>query len=203
MPATPAPLLVNGIHVDPTLLTARPLRRCYWGECDSHCCGGGVYISTAQAALVLDNQELIKPHLPEARRDPTRWFDNDHTPDTDHPGGGDTISTAVLDDPTHPSGTCCIFLLPDRRCALQSAAIAGGEDPWHFKPFYCALHPLVFDRHVLRLADESEMYLEGGSCNRADDTVNIPLYQLFDVEVKLALGEAGYAELERLALTKP
>lgn len=192
-------LVINGIQVDPQLLTARPLRRCFFGECDSHCCGGGVYISTEQAAAILDNQELVKPHLPIDRRDPAGWFDHALVPDTDHPAGGQTMSTNVLDDPSHPSGSCCVFLLPDRRCALQSASIAAGEDPWHFKPFYCALHPLVFDKHILRLAEESEMYVEGGSCNRADANAHIPLYQLFDVEVKLALGEAGYAELERLA----
>jgi hypothetical protein len=50
---------------------------------------------------------------------------------------------------------------------------------------------------VLVLAEESEMYLEGGSCNRAAE-VATPLFRLFDVEVKLVMGDEGYAALENL-----
>jgi hypothetical protein len=137
--------------------------------------------------------------LPEERRDTNTWFDEVVEPDHDHPAGGQTMSTNVLDDPTHPSGSCCVFLRPDRKCALQAAGLAAGEHPWRFKPFYCALHPLVFDQQVLQLAEESEMYLEGGSCNRPALGDAIPLYRLFDMEMKLVLGDEGYAVLEQVA----
>ncbi len=192
------PLIINGTAVDRRLLEARSIRRCQLDECQSHCCGGGVYISVEQVADILAHAEQIKPHLPEARRDATQWFDGLVVPDEDHPAGGQTMSTNVLDDPTHPSGTCCVFLRPDRKCALQATGLAAGEHPWRFKPFYCALHPLVFDKHILMLAEESEMYLEGGSCNRPAREDTIPLYRLFDMEMKLVLGEAGYAVLRNL-----
>jgi hypothetical protein len=48
---------------------------------------------------------------------------------------------------------------------------------------------------VLALAEDSEMYLEGGTCNRPAEEL-IPLFRLFDVETKLVVGEAGFAELE-------
>mgnify|MGYP003482289609 CR=1 FL=1 len=41
------------------------------------------------------------------------------------------------------------------------------------------------------------MYLEGGSCNRPNPGRPVPLYQLFDVEIELALGAAGYAALKQ------
>jgi hypothetical protein len=107
----------------------------------------------------------------------------------------------VISDPTHPAGQTCIFLTPDRLCALQAAGIASGEHPWRFKPFYCALHPLTLDEGILALGELSEMYREGGSCNRPSETL-IPVYQLFDVETKLALGEAGYALLEAVSREK-
>ena len=48
----------------------------------------------------------------------------------------------------------------------------------------------------MKLAEQNELYLEGGSCNRPDPEALIPVYKLFEMEMKLALGEAGYAELE-------
>lgn len=192
------PLIINGTAVDRQLLDVRPIRRCALDECQSHCCGGGVYISLEQVEDIRAHAEIIKPHLPEARREAAMWFDDVIEPDDDHPAGGHTMSTNVLDDPTHPSGTCCVFLRPDRKCALQAAGMAAGEHPWRFKPFYCALHPLVFDKRVLMLAEESEMYLEGGSCNRPAPDDAIPLYRLFDMELKLVLGDEGYGTLARM-----
>ena len=58
---------------------------------------------------------------------------------------------------------------------------------------------LTFDKRVLKLAEQNELYLEGGSCNCPDPAALIPVYKLFEMEMKLALGEAGYAELESRA----
>jgi hypothetical protein len=193
------PLKVNGFAVHPGLLEARPIRRCNLDECQAHCCGWGVSIQTKQVDDILAHQELIKPHLPPDRREAAKWFDGELEPEEDHPAGGMVNSTSVVEDPTHPTGHNCVFLRPDRKCALQVAGIAAGEHPWRFKPFYCALHPITFDTHVIQLDQENELYVEGGSCNRPDPGHVIPLYQLFDVEMKLAIGEEGYAELEALA----
>lgn len=193
------PLNVNGFAVDRGLLEARPIRRCNLDECQAHCCGWGVAIRTEQVDDILAHQELILPHLPPDRRDPAKWFEGELEPEEDHPAGGMVSSTAVVEDPTHPTGHNCVFLRPDRKCGLQVAGIAAGEHPWRFKPFYCALHPITFDTHVIQLDQENELYVEGGSCNRPDPGNVIPLYQLFDVEMKLAIGEEGYAELDALA----
>ncbi len=193
------PLIINGRTVSRQLLEARPLRRCRNDECQSYCCSGGVWIHTRQAEDILAHQATIIPHLPPERRDPAAWFDGSLEPDDDYPEGGPVTGTAVIDDPTHPAGQTCIFLLPDRRCALQAAGVAAGEHPWRYKPFYCALHPLGIDEGVLTLVEESEIYAEGGSCSRPEAGQPIPLYELFDYEVKLALGDDGFAELQRLA----
>jgi hypothetical protein len=149
---------------------------------------------------ILAHQDLIKPLLPPERRDPAQWFEGDEGLDTDYPEAGTGTGTAVVEDPTHPAGQTCIFLLPESRyCALQSAGMANGEHPWRFKPFYCALHPLGLDGEELVLVEQSEMYLDGGSCNRSTDGSVIPVYKLFEPEAKLVLGEAGYAALEAVA----
>ncbi len=192
-------LIVNGVPVDTELLTARPMRHCRVEECQAHCCGGGVSISTQQAEDILAHAELIQPHLPPDRRDPLKWFDWVLEPEHDHPNGGMLTNTTVVEDPTHPMGTSCVFLRPDRRCGLQAAGIAVGEHPWRFKPFYCALHPITFDGCVVKLCEENPLYVEGGSCNRPDPEARVPVFRLFEAEMKLALGETGYAELEARA----
>ena len=191
------PLMINGWPVSPVLLEARALRRCQLDECQSFCCSGGVWIHTRQVADLLAHQELIKPHLPPERRDPALWFDGTDELDADWPAAGNATGTAVVDDPTHPAGTTCVFLTPDRLCALQATGMAAGEHPWRFKPFYCALHPLGLDGAHVVLVEGSEVYAAGGDCSRArHDGALIPIYALFDVETKLALGEDGYAQLE-------
>jgi hypothetical protein len=198
-----ADLLINGIAVDSRLLEARPIRRCSIEECDARCCTGGVFVDTRQADDILAHTALIQPHLPQERRDPALWFDGLIEPDDDHPTGGSVTSTSVFPDATHPVGESCVFLRPDRKCALQVAGLAAGEHPWRFKPFYCALHPLVYDKKRLVLSEHSPIYQAGGSCHRPEADGAVPVYQLFAVELKLALGEVGYTELAALAEKTP
>jgi hypothetical protein len=190
-----APLIVNGIAVERKLLEVRSVQRCALHECQAHCCSCGVYLTVEHAKRVMENKEVIMPHLPPERRDSTTWFDWTIEPDTDHPAGGMLASTNVASDPTHPAGQNCVFLRPDRKCALQVASVAIGERPWHFKPFYCALFPLVFHQHQLMLDDDNLVYTEGGSCTRPSCGQPVPLYELFEMEMKLAIGEAGYIDL--------
>ena len=190
------PLTINGAAVHPHLLETRPIRRCRIEECQAHCCGLGVAINVRQAEDILAHKDLILPHLTPSRRDSAKWFYGTREPEYDHPDGGVLTSTTVVADPTHPTGHNCIFLRPDRKCALQVASIAAGEHPWRFKPFYCAMHPVTFVRRVVKLDDDNPLYTTGGDCQRPAPDAPIPVYQLFEAEVKLALGEAGYAELE-------
>jgi hypothetical protein len=191
-------LIVNGRAVNPVLLEARPMSRCRLEECQSYCCNGGVWIHNTQADDILAHQDLILPHMPPDRRDPSQWFDGLSEPDIDFPEAGDAMGTSVVPDPTHPAGQTCIFLNAERLCVLQKAGIEAGEHPWRFKPYYCALHPLGLDEMKLELEEESEVYKAGGNCSRPSGDL-IPLYQLFDIEAKLFLGEEGYAELDRIA----
>lgn len=192
-------LIIKGIAIDPRLIEARPWQRCRLHECQGHCCGGGVYVSLAQAQQILIHQDLFIPYLPPERRDPQKWFDWIVEAETDHPDGGFVTSTATVTDPTHPMGSTCIFMLADRKCVLQLASVEHGTGPWHYKPFYCALHPVTFFERQLTLDSDNPIFVEGGSCCQPHPGQWIPLYQLFDLEVKLALGEDGYAELEAYA----
>jgi hypothetical protein len=193
-------LTANGMKVDTQLLQARPIRRCLPGECQSHCCGWGVDLNVKEAEDILAHAELVQPHLPPERRDPALWFDDTNHAEYDHPDGGRLTGTSVVDDATHPTGHNCLFLRADRKCALQVAGIAAGEHPWRYKPFYCASHPLTFDHKKVTLDDTNPLYLKGGSCHRPTaDGATVPVYQLFEPEMRLLLGDDGYAELDALA----
>ena len=186
-------LVINHLRVDADLLQRREVRRCNLSECQSACCSGGVYITVREADDILAHAAIIQPFLPESRRNPEIWFDDSREPDDDHPTGEMCTGTSVIEDLTHPAGQTCIFLRPDRLCALQKASIETGEHPWRYKPYYCALHPLVWEEKILVLAEGSEVYLEGGSCNRPAPGEPIQLVDLFDDELRLALGNDGYA----------
>jgi hypothetical protein len=194
------PVLIQGVQVDPVLLEARPLRRCRLDECQGYCCGGGVCISLAQVNDILAHADLFLAYLAPDRRNPQEWFClEEQLEDLDHPAGGPYAYTAVFDDPLHPYTYACVFLRPDRKCALQLAGVEHGEHPWRYKPFYCALHPIEFSAQVVTLCEDNPIFKEGGSCCRPAPDQAVPLYVLFADEMKLALGEAGYAELETLA----
>ncbi len=125
-------LIVNGMAVDARLLEARPMRHCRVEECQAHCCGGGVSISTQQAEDILAHAELIQPYLPPDRRDPLRWFDGVLEPEYDHPAGGTLTNTTVVADPTHPMGATASSCAPTvsavcRRRASRRASTPGAS----------------------------------------------------------------------------
>jgi hypothetical protein len=78
--------------------------------------------------------------------------------------------------------------------------MALGQHPWDLKPFYCALYPLILLGDTLQLDDENELYQLGGACQRAEP-VPTPLYEVFQHEIVLALGQEGYEQLRSLANT--
>lgn len=107
-------------------------------------------------------------------------------------------STRVLPDTLHPAGRSCIFLNENFHCAIQAASIASGESPWELKPLYCSLFPLVFEKGILTLDEDSLRWpLKLGCCVEAPTPA--PLYALLRVELEFILGGEGYAELVQVA----
>ncbi|MBI5715232.1 MAG: hypothetical protein HZC38_17680 [Chloroflexi bacterium] len=180
--------------VSKRLLATEPKQRCEISECEARCCAGGVLISLSHKEKILAHAALIQPHLPEERRDPALWFDGVLVQDADFPDGV-AEGTHVVDDPTHPASETCIFLRPqDRYCALQMTSIVNDQHPWSLKPFFCALHPVTLDNGCVILDENNVIYQNGGHCQRAS-VITKPLYETFDVELQLILGEADYNEL--------
>ena len=168
--------------LSPRLEDAENLRRCGWPDCRAACCVYGTWVDTGEMENILVNADRIAPFLPADRREPERWFSEASEPD-DHTPRGTVFHTAVLDDPEHYGGTACIFLMGDYRCALQAAGEAAGLHPWHFKPFYCVLHPLDLDGEGRITLDETHLLVdEPASCLvRGDEPVR--LAELFEEEL--------------------
>jgi hypothetical protein len=182
-------------ELNPRMFKSEPMQRCQLGECKAACCLYGVWIDQAESENILANADRIAPHLEPENRDPRSWFDGREEPD-EHTRSGITVHSTVLPDPRHYGGTACIFLRKDHLCALQVASIAEGLHPWHFKPFYCVLHPLDLDEQGRITLDQTELMLdEEGSCLRPSAQL-IPLLETFEPELRYLLGQKKYEQLQ-------
>jgi len=59
---------------------------------------------------------------------------------------------------------------------------------------FCALYPLQLREKEIVIDHETAQNLGGAACQRACATKQ-PLYQVFQAELELVLGEEGYEEL--------
>ena len=153
----------------PRLNDTEAVRHCGWPDCQAACCLYGVWVDRQAAENILAHAEKIAAFLSGDRQDPANWFDGRVEEDRFLPSGI-AWHTRVLDDPDHYEGTACVFLMPDFRCALQSAGEAQGLHPWHYKPFYCILHPLDLDEKGRITLDNVDLMVnEPASCLRKSD----------------------------------
>jgi hypothetical protein len=191
-------VIINGLKIHPELLEEVEAERCLLHECKGACCSGGVWLDADDLKPIVPHVETIKANLPEERRDPNTWFSAPE-PDEDTPSGV-KIGTNVVDDPVRPGITCCVFLRPDRLCALQVTSRQLGLPGLGLKPFFCALYPVYVENGEVIIDHETEIDFEGANCRRFCATKQ-PLYRVFREEMTLVLGEEGYRELEAQATT--
>jgi hypothetical protein len=189
-------VIVNGYKIHPELLQNVYAERCVLRECLGACCTGGAWLDAAQLKAIVPYVEAIQANLPEERRDPNSWF-SAPAADEDKPEGV-AIGTNVVNDVRRPGETCCVFLRPDRRCALQVTSEQLGLEYPGLKPLFCALYPLQLRDDEIVIDHETERNFGSATCRRACATPQ-PLYRVFKAEVILALGEEGYRELDAAA----
>lgn len=185
-------MIINGFQIHPELLEEVSAERCMLHECLGACCSGGAWLDVDQLKTLVPHVEAIKANLPAERRDPDTWF-SAPAADEDAPAGA-VIGTNVIDDPVRPGETCCVFLRPDRFCALQRASQQLGLAYPGLKPLFCALYPLQIRGDEIMIDHETAQSFGGVLCRRACATPR-PLYQIYQAELELVLGKEGYAEL--------
>ena len=182
------------MKINPQLLKSEPMQRCQLKKCEAACCLHGVWVDSNEAQKILDSADFIRQYMLPAQQDPDKWFDGRQEPDPFVPSK-QVIHSTVLDNPNHYGRTACIFLRPDHKCALQVAGNAAGYHPWHFKPFYCILHPLDLDEQGRITLDRTELLLdEPGSCLRPSQKLT-PLVKTFEEELRYLLGDDAYQKL--------
>ncbi len=185
-------------RVNPRMLEAEPLQRCNLKDCKGACCVFGVWVDLREMEYIMHNAALILPHMPDDARNLGEWFVPVNDDDKRSPTGK-VIHTAVENRVEHYGKTACVFCLADGKCALQVAAVENGLHPWHFKPFYCILHPLDMDEDGrITLDDVENMVGEEGSCVRPASEP-IPLIETFEPELRYLLGEKAFLALTELA----
>lgn len=185
-------MIVNGFKIHPELLEEVHAERCVLPECLGACCTGGAWLDVEQLKLIVPHSAAIQANLPEDRRDPNAWFS---APAADEAApGGAMVGTNVVEDPQRPDETCCVFLRPDRLCALQVTSEQLGLDYPGLKPLFCALYPLHVRGDEIVIDHETAQNFGGATCCRACATRR-PLYQIFQVELEMILGAEGYEEL--------
>lgn len=125
------------------------MKRCTLGHCKGTCCHDGASMGDEEAGviekLVVDYKEFFEEVglvLPESVLTPEDWHRKRTPPKTKtvfYP-----YHEQVSDYPQHFPDTACLFLLEDRRCAIQVLSEREGHHPWYWKPFTCWLHPITF-----------------------------------------------------------
>jgi hypothetical protein len=188
-------MIVNGFKIHPELLAEVFAERCVLHECLGACCTGGAWLDVEQLKTIVPHVEAIKANLPEDRRVPNAWF-SAPTAEEDAPAEA-LIGTNVIDDARRPDETCCVFLRPDRWCALQVTSQQLGLEYPGLKPLFCALYPLQVRDDEIIIDHETAQSFGGATCQRACATRQ-PLYRVFKAELELMLGEEGYRELETI-----
>jgi hypothetical protein len=186
-------MIINGFKIHPELLAKVYAERCVLHECLGACCTGGAWLDVEQLKTIVPHVEAIKANLPEDRRDPNAWF-SAPSAEEDAPEEA-LIGTNVVDDTGRPDETCCIFLRPDRGCALQVTSQQLGLEYPGLKPLFCALYPLQVRDDEIIIDHETAQSFGGATCQRAC-TTRQPLYRVFKEEMTLVLGEEGFRELE-------
>jgi hypothetical protein len=188
-------MIINGFKINPELLEEVYAERCVLQECLGACCTGGAWLDVEQLKTIVPHVEAIKANLPEERRDSDAWF-SAPAADEETPAGA-IVGTNVVDDPRRPGETCCVFLRPDRLCALQVTSQQLGLDYPGLKPLFCALYPLQVCDGEIVIDHATARDFGSATCQRACATKQ-PLYRVFKEEVQLVVGQEGYRALERL-----
>ncbi len=174
---------MNSKRLSPRIQESEKAQRCDFPNCKAACCVYGSWVDKKHVSEILDQAELILPHMKKEYREPELWFDLKEEEDP-HALSGKMVPTSVVEDPDHYGGTACIFLRKDYKCALQVSGEENKMHPWWFKPFYCILHPLEMDDQNRITLDKIHLLVaEEASCLRLADK-EIPLQDTFAEELE-------------------
>ena len=184
-------IVVNGIRIESDVLRKDAIYRCAEAKCKTACCSAGVWLKDEEGPRILKWAGAVKECLPTERHDESKWLDR----------RGLEMGTTTVEDPLRPGKTCCVFLQPDRKCALHVVSQTNHLGWPGLKPYYCAIYPLYFEAGVLSMDDNT---LHDSDCTSSHKTApnNLAMYDVYRDEAILVLGENGYRELRKKAAAR-
>jgi hypothetical protein len=180
---------IPDLAVGEALLRARFQLGCTPASCRAQCCENGVWLDPAERDRIQAHAELVQSQMDHTQeKNPAAWFDPEQAEDPNFVAGY-CLGTQVRNG-------ACVFLNADRRCVLQIADEQVGGT-LGLKPFYCAAFPITIVDGVVCHED-----YEGAlptSCCQTDPAGKLSALEVCRRELVYVLGEAGFAELLRLA----
>jgi Fe-S-cluster containining protein len=182
------------VYIDPRIMDREKLQYCSLAYCHAACCAYGVWVDTCEANEILSHAQIIRPFLKSELQVETLWF-NEEVEDDEFMPSGKVIHSRLAIDQNFSSGSACIFLRGDDRCALQVAAESAHLHAWRFKPAYCILHPLDLDDHGKITLPETEWLLQGVSRCMQRGEQPIPFLVMFAAELRYLFGDSEYEKL--------
>ncbi len=159
------------------------VNRCV-NECARECCNEGVWLSLYDARRIIERAADLQPYLPA----PVQFE------------AWDLSKTSFITTPLRNAGTPherCAFLTPDRLCAIHAMALDKNIPLQSIKPYFCLMFPLTLsdlDINVTEITIDSKAYR---TC-LVEGTEETWLYEQFEPDLRKILGDAGYAEIQRL-----
>ena len=189
-------VIVKGIRIDPDLLRKNAVQPCAIGQCMAACCSTGVWLKSGEVPRILEWRGAVKACLPFDRQDEVEWF-LESVPDENQ---SPELGTSTVEELISPGRKCCVFLTPDRKCALQVVSEQNHLGWPGLKPYFCAIYPLFYEEGVMSMDDRLPDF-EGATCRRFTKGL-LAIYELYRDEATLILGEEGYRELCEKAAAK-
>jgi hypothetical protein len=189
-------VIVKGIRIDPDVLRKNAVQPCAIGQCMAACCSTGVWLKAEEVPRILEWDRAVKACLPPDRQNELKWFlEGEPDENLSH-----ELGTSTVQDPISPGRKCCVFLKPDRKCALQVVSEQNHLGWPGLKPYFCAIYPLFYEEGVMSMDDRVPDFGHA-TCQRF--TIgSFAIYELYRDEAILILGEEGYRELCEMAAAK-
>ena len=165
---------------------------CELSVCQGMCCYDGVFLEPTELTVL---ETLIQDERDRFEDLGIRWGETPFLL-TSGRGGSVRARTSLqpydyqeeAELPRDFQSTACVFRCQDGRCSLQQISVDVGEDPWHYKPMGCWMHPLE-----LHLGQNPKLSVSGGGrspfsartqCGRKC-SAGKPGYQVFRRELEV------------------
>jgi hypothetical protein len=138
---------------------------CELSVCQGMCCYDGVYLESTEVTVI---ESLIQDERDRFEGLGISWGESPFQVGSRKDGSSRTRTSLQPYDyqeearlPKDFQSTACVFRCQDGRCSLQQISVDMREDPWHYKPMGCWMHPLE-----LHVGPNPKLSVSGGGTSQ-------------------------------------